>query len=46
MNPVTRDRYLCPNGYAAYMNTVEQTINPLNGQTVLNTDPFAHIPLP
>ena len=46
MNPVNRGPYLYPNGYAAYMNTAEQTINPLNGQTVLNTDPFAHIPLP
>jgi hypothetical protein len=29
-----------------YMNGAGQIINPLTGQTIANSNPFAHIPLP
>lgn len=46
MDPVTSGKYQYPNGYAVYMNSSSQTINPLTGQTIAKTDPYAHIPLP
>jgi RHS repeat-associated protein len=46
MDPVTSGKYQYPNGYAVYMNSSGQTINPLTGQTIANSHPFAHIPLP
>ncbi|MEU4192303.1 LamG-like jellyroll fold domain-containing protein [Kribbella sp. NPDC026611] len=46
MDPVTSGKYQYPRGYAVYMNASGQTINPLTGQTIANSDPFAHIPLP
>jgi hypothetical protein len=46
MDPVTSGKYQYPNGYAVYMNSSGQTINPLTGQTIANSNPFAHIPLP
>jgi hypothetical protein len=46
MDPVTSGKYQYPNGYAVYMNSSGQTINPLTGQTIARTDPYAHIPLP
>ncbi|MFK4728106.1 RHS repeat-associated core domain-containing protein [Agromyces mediolanus] len=46
MNPVTSGKYQYPNGYAVYMNSSGQTINPLTGRTIGRSDPFAHIPLP
>ena len=46
MDPVTSGKYQYPNGYAVYMNGSGQTINPLTGQTIARTDPYAHIPLP
>jgi hypothetical protein len=42
---VTTGKYQYPNGYAVYMNGSGQTINPLTGQTIGNSHPFAHIPL-
>ncbi|MEV4260224.1 RHS repeat-associated core domain-containing protein [Kribbella sp. NPDC049584] len=45
MDPVTSGKYQYPRGYAVYMNASGQTVNPLTGQTVPNSDPFAHIPL-
>lgn len=46
MDPVTTGKYQYPNGYAVYMNESGQTVNPLTGQTIGNSDPYAHIPLP
>jgi len=46
MDPTTEGRYVYPNGYATYMNADGQTVNPLTGRTIPNTDPWAHIPLP
>jgi hypothetical protein len=46
MDPVTSGKYQYPNGYAVYMNSSGQTINPLTGQTIARTNPYAHIPLP
>jgi len=46
MDPVTSGKYQYPNGHAVYMNSSGQTINPLTGQTITRTDPYAHIPLP
>ncbi len=46
MDPVTSGKYQYPNGYAVYMNGLGQTINPLTGQTIANSNLFAHIPLP
>ena len=46
MGPVTTGKYQYPNGYVVYMNESGQTVNPLTGQTISNSDPFAHIPLP
>jgi hypothetical protein len=46
MEPVTTGPYPYPNGYLAYMNAGGQTINPLTGQTVSDSDTYAHIPLP
>ncbi len=46
MGPVTSGPYQYPNGYVVYMNEVGQTVNPLTGQTISNSDPFAHIELP
>lgn len=46
MEPVTSGKYQYPNGYAVYMNSSGQTINPLTGQTIARSDPFAHLPLP
>lgn len=45
MDPVTTGKYQYPNGYAAYMNRSGQTVNPLTGETISNSHPFAHIPL-
>jgi hypothetical protein len=38
-------KYSYPDGYAAYMNASGQTVNPYTGETVPNTDPWAHIGL-
>jgi RHS repeat-associated protein len=46
MNPVDTGAYQYPNGYVVYMNITGQTVNPLTGQTVANSNPYAHIPLP
>jgi uncharacterized lipoprotein YddW (UPF0748 family) len=46
MDPTTTGRYPYPNGYAVYMNSLTQTINPLTGQTIADADPLAHISLP
>lgn len=46
MNPVTTGKYQYPNGYVVYMNRTGQTVNPLSGRVVANSDPYAHIPLP
>jgi hypothetical protein len=46
MDPLTTGKYQYPNGYAVYMNEKGQSVNPLTGQTISNSDPFAHIPLP
>jgi hypothetical protein len=46
MDPVTSGKYQYPNGYAVYMNYRGQTVNPLTGQTISNSDPYAHIGLP
>jgi hypothetical protein len=46
MDPVTTGKYRYPNGYVVYMNRMGQTVNPLTGQTVANSNPYAHIPLP
>lgn len=46
MDPVTNGAYQYPNGYAVYMNSSGQTINPLTGQTITNFHPFAHLLLP
>jgi RHS repeat-associated protein len=35
--------YQYPNGYGVYNNITGQTVNPLTGRTVPNSDPFAHI---
>lgn len=46
MDPVTSGKYQYPNGYAVYMNTQGQRINPLTGQMVHEmSDIFAHISL-
>lgn len=46
MDPITSGKYQYPKGYAMYMNGSGQSINPLTGQTIANSSPFAHIPLP
>lgn len=46
MDPVTAGKSQYPNGFAVYMNSSGQTINPLTGQTIARTNPYAHIPLP
>lgn len=46
MDPVTTGPYQYENGYVSYMNQSGQTVNPLTGQTVSPSDPWAHIPLP
>jgi hypothetical protein len=46
MDPVTAGKYQYPQGYAVYMNEAGQTVNPLTGQTISPSDPFAHLPLP
>jgi hypothetical protein len=46
MEPVTSGKYQYPNGYAVYMNSSGQTINPVTGRTVTPNDPYAHVPLP
>jgi RHS repeat-associated protein len=46
MDPVTAGKYQYPNGYAVYMNNIGQTVNPLTGRVISNSDPFAHIGLP
>ena len=46
MDPVTSGPYQYPGGYISYMNESGQTVNPLSGQTIARSDPFAHIPLP
>lgn len=46
MDPVTTGKYQYPNGYAVYMNKSGQTVNPLTGQVVANSDPYGHISLP
>ena len=46
MDRKTSGKYPYPNGYAVYMNDNLQTVNPLTGQTIPPSDPFAHISLP
>ncbi len=46
MDLLTTGAHPKPNGYVAYMNETGQTVNPLTGQTVARSDPFAHIELP
>jgi hypothetical protein len=46
MDPVATGKYQYPNGYAVYMNESGQTVNPLTGRTIGNSDFYAHIPLP
>ena len=46
MDPTTTGLYPYPNGYAVYMNELGQRVNPLTGQTISSSDPFAHLPLP
>jgi hypothetical protein len=46
MDPTTTGKYPYPNGRVMYVNTEGQTVNPLTGETVKPSDPFAHIPLP
>lgn len=36
--------YQYPNGYGAYNNIGGQTVNPLTGRVIPNSDPLAHIP--
>jgi hypothetical protein len=45
MNPTTTGKYPYPQGYAVYMNADQQTVNPLTGQTISPSHPFAHLPL-
>ncbi|NYE96239.1 RHS repeat-associated protein [Psychromicrobium silvestre] len=42
----TSGTYAYPNGYAVYMNSESQTVNPLTGQVIAPSDPYAHIGLP
>ncbi|MFE0688237.1 polymorphic toxin-type HINT domain-containing protein [Streptomyces xiamenensis] len=46
MGPVTSGKYQYPNGYVVYHNASGQKVNPLTGQTIGNSDPYAHIKLP
>lgn len=46
MDTVTSGKFVYPKGYAVYMNGAGQTVNPLTGQTIGSSHPFAHIPLP
>jgi len=46
MDPLTTGPYPTPNGRVSYMNQTGQTVNPLTGQPVAKSDPFAHIGLP
>ncbi|HEY0690133.1 MAG TPA: hypothetical protein VGD71_13960 [Kribbella sp.] len=46
MEPITSGKYQYPKGCAACMNGSGPTSNPLTGQTIANSTPFAHIPLP
>jgi RHS repeat-associated protein len=45
MDATTNGKYPYPDGYAVYMNAKGQSVNPLTGQVVSKTDPWAHIPL-
>lgn len=45
MDPVTSGRYQYPNGYATYMNSQGQAVNPITGHTIQPSDPLWHIPL-
>jgi hypothetical protein len=45
MDPVATGKYQYPKGYAVYMNKSGQTINPLDGETIANSHPLAHISL-
>jgi hypothetical protein len=45
MDPVTTGRYQYPRGYVVYMNEMGQTVNPLTGETIAASNPFAHIEL-
>jgi RHS repeat-associated protein len=42
MDPVTGGKYPKPNGYASYLNSGGQTVNPFTGQTLAKSDPFWH----
>ena len=46
MMPSSNWKYPMPNGYVSYQNAAGQTIDPLSGQTVSNSDPWAHIQFP
>lgn len=46
MDPVTSGKHVYPKGYAVYMNDLGQTVNPLTGQVIAPSHPFAHLPLP
>ncbi|MGZ4620497.1 MAG: RHS repeat-associated core domain-containing protein [Blastococcus sp.] len=46
MDPTTTGKYPYPTGRVMYVNEQGQTVNPLTGETVTPSDPFAHIPLP
>ena len=45
MDPVTTGKFQYPGGYAVYMNGSGQTVNPVTGQVIGRSDPFAHIGL-
>jgi hypothetical protein len=36
-------KYSYPNGYAVYMNSSGQTVNPYTGETIPPTDRWAHM---
>jgi len=42
MDPVIGGKYPKPDGYASYLNSGGQTINPYTGQTVGKSDPWWH----
>jgi hypothetical protein len=42
MDPVTGGKQAYPNGYASYLNSAGQTINPFTGQTVGKANPWWH----
>jgi len=42
MDPVLEGKYTYPNGYASYLNSGGQTVNPFTGQTIGESSPWWH----